>query len=105
MCLQALRAQSVLRSYPFEVSTGHFLPQKRKASVLLKDGYLKDILFILVLFLIIQRTAQGSEKETVTIKKGYLWSKHGFINLQGPFDLSHFHTYQNQCNYFNINLE
>lgn len=53
MCFQALGAQSVLCSYPFEVSTGHFLPQKRKASVLLKDDCLKDKLFILVLFLII----------------------------------------------------
>lgn len=53
MCFQALGAQSVLCSYPFEVSTGHLLPQKRKASVLLKAGYPKDILFILVLFLII----------------------------------------------------
>lgn len=84
MCFQALGAQSVLCSYAFEVSTGHFLPQKRKASVLLKDDYLKDILVILVLFLIIvisQRTAQGSEKEIVTIKKGYLWGKHEFMSL------------------------
>lgn len=53
MYFQALGTQSVLCSYPFEVSIGHFLPQKRKAPVLLKDDFLKDILFILAFFLII----------------------------------------------------
>lgn len=52
MCFQALGTQSVLCSYPFEVSIGHFLPQKRKAPVFLKDDFLKDILFFFFCFIL-----------------------------------------------------
>lgn len=53
MSFQALGTQSVLCSYDFEVSIGHFLPQKSKAPDFLKSGFLKDTLFSLTLFLII----------------------------------------------------
>lgn len=58
MYFQALGTRSALSSSPFDVSIGHFLPQKKKKKlgetpVLLKYDFLKDILFILVLFLTI----------------------------------------------------